>query len=91
MPFHPDAKKQIPLPGKYLFKVIGNSSPEYLSKLTKLFESSLGPDRIKQISQRKSEKGKYIAYSITAFIEVFEEIEKVYMSLEKLDGTKFYL
>ncbi|MBU0579739.1 MAG: DUF493 domain-containing protein, partial [Candidatus Margulisbacteria bacterium] len=62
-----------------------------MSKLTKLFENSLGKDRILQISHRSSEKGKYVAYSITVHIEVFEEIEKVYFSLKKLKGTKFYL
>ena len=88
---HPEAKKAVPLPGKYEFKVIGDSSPEFLSRLTKLVENTLGSERLLLISQRESEKGKYIAYSITTHIEVFEEIEKVYLSLKQLQGVKFYI
>lgn len=88
---HPEAKKAIPLPGKYEFKIIGDNSPEFLSRLTKLIENTLGSDRLLQITQRKSEEGKYIAYSLTTHIEVYEEIEKVYLSLKELKGTKFYM
>ena len=77
------AKDLIELPGTYEFKVIGESSPEFLAKLSSLVEGIIGFKRLLQVTQRPSAKGKYIAYSLTTQIEVYEEIEKVYLSLKE--------
>ena len=87
----PTAREMIELPGLFTFKVIMKQRIEddhFLEHTAGVLGRELaGAD----LRGRPSGKGNYHAFTLTIHIEVYEEIESLYMSYQQMDGVVMVL
>ncbi len=87
----PTARELIELPGSFTFKVIMKRkiSDQWFLEHT---ETHLGrPLAEPELRGRPSSKGNYHAYTLTIHIEVYEEIETLYLSYQNLEEVVMVL
>ncbi|MBQ3033200.1 MAG: DUF493 domain-containing protein [Deferribacterales bacterium] len=75
-------------PAIFTFKVVLNAGEQFKAPLQKIF---CLPDREVTITEKESTGGKYTSYSVTTVIMEYEELEKFYNEISRLDGLKFYV
>lgn len=87
----PTARDMIELPGPFLFKIVVKPDLVTEAALLDITRQSLGRNMHHQITHRLSKGGKYIAYSLTLHIEVYEEIEALYQAYGEQAGILWVL
>lgn len=84
----PDPKDLIELPGPFTFKIFVKPDEVTDAQILELASHVLGRQQEPStLSKNTSRTGKYEAYTLTAQIEVFEEIESLYSALRKQPGV----
>ena len=75
-------------PAIFTFKVVLDAGEEFKAPLKKIFEIA---DRDVKITEKESTGGKYTSFSITTVVLDYEELEKFYNEISRLEGLKFYV
>lgn len=78
-------------PGDYMFKVIGDNTEEFVTRIVQASLNVLGPDAEPGVSTRESSGGKHVSVTLDVRVENAEMVLEVYDMLKKLDGIKFIL
>ena len=83
----PTARDMIELPDNYLFKIIFRG-PTGNQVILDVVNNHLGrPIGKHTLTSRPSGKGNYISFSLTLWIEKYEEIEALYLAFQALDDV----
>lgn len=77
----------IEFPTLHTFKIVGKTGDEFTNGVENIFS----PFKEKTISSQKSANGAYISYSVTALVESYDILKKLYTEISKLNGIKFYV
>lgn len=75
-------------PAIFTFKIVLEAGEHFKKSLKKIFDLS---DREVTISEKESTGGKYTSFSVTTIVLEYEELEKFYNEISRLDGLKFYV
>lgn len=87
-----DALKQVhQFPGPYIFKVIGENSPEFLAHVVQIAVWVLGPRTQPAVSVRQSSGGKHQSITLKVRVSTAEGVLDVYEGLGTLAGVRFLL
>ena len=87
-----DALKQVHhFPGPYIFKVIGENSPEFLANVVQVTVWVLGPRTQPAVSVRHSSGGKHQSITLKVRVPTAEGVLDVYEGLGTLAGVRFLL
>jgi putative lipoic acid-binding regulatory protein len=78
-------------PGGYIFKVIGENSDEFVTRIVQASLNVLGPDANPDVSTRESSGGKHVSVTLEVRVEDAEMVLEIYDMLGQLDGIKFIL
>ncbi len=78
----------VELPGSYIYKIIVKPSKVNGDRLLALTENELGRQVARAgLRLTPSAKGNYHSYTLTLFLETFEELESLYQVYRELDGV----
>lgn len=78
-------------PGEYIFKVIGENSTAFVSRIVQACINALGPNASPDVSTRESSGGRHVSVTLTVQVEDAEHVLRVYDMMARLDGIKFIL
>ena len=78
-------------PGNYIFKVIGDNTPVFVSQVVQVCLIALGPEASPGISTRESSGGKHVSVTIDAVVVDAEMVLKVYALIGDVEGVRFVL
>lgn len=78
-------------PGKYVFKIIGENSPTFVSRTVQACLNVLGPDANPDISTRESSGKRHVSVTIDAVVDDAEMVLRVYDILGELPDVRFIL
>jgi len=78
-------------PGEYIFKVIGENSTEFVSRIVQACINALGPTAAPDVSTRESSGGRHVAVTLTVQVDDAEGVLRVYAMMGRLEGIKFIL
>lgn len=87
-----DTLKQVhQFPGPFVFKVIGENSPEFLAHVVQVIVWVLGPRTHPAVSVRHSSGGKHQSITLKVRVPTAEGVLDVYEGLGTLAGVRFLL
>ena len=78
-------------PGSYVFKIIGENSPEFVTRTVQACLNVLGPNATPSVTTRESSGKRHVSVTVDAIVDDAEMVLRVYDILGKLDGVKFIL
>lgn len=78
-------------PGSYVFKIIGDNTPEFVTRIVQAVINVLGPDSNPTVTTRESSKKNHVSVTITVVVDDAETVLRVYDMLGNLDDIKFIL
>ena len=78
-------------PGEYTFKVIGENTPAFVSRIVQACVMVLGPDASPGISTRESSGGRHVSVTVDATVEDAEMVLRIYDILGEVEGVRFML
>ena len=78
-------------PGEYVFKVIGENTTEFVTRIVQACINALKPGATPGVRTRESSGGRHVSVTLTVQVEDAEEVLRVYDMMGKLEGIKFIL
>jgi putative lipoic acid-binding regulatory protein len=78
-------------PGRFMFKVIGENSPELIARVVQAAVTVLGPRVTPAITTRESAHGRHQAITMTVRVPSAEGVLDVYAALRGVAGVKLLL
>lgn len=78
-------------PGPFMFKVIGENSPEFVLRVRDTCTVILGENASPNITTRESSKGRHQAVTLVVQVETADHVLDVYQALQTLSGVRFLL
>ncbi len=78
-------------PCEFIFKVIGDNSPEFVTTCVQGAVNVLGPNTKVDVTTRESSKGNHVSVTLTVSIESAELVLKVFAILQGIEGVKYVL
>jgi len=78
-------------PGEYIFKVIGENSDVFVTRVVQATINVLGSGAQPDISTRESSGGKHLSVTLTVNVDTAEAILDVYEVIQQIDGVRFLL
>lgn len=78
-------------PGPFVFKVIGENSPEFVLRVRETCTVVLGASAAPSITTRESAQGKHQAVTLVVQVETADLVLEVYQALQSLSGVRFLL
>jgi putative lipoic acid-binding regulatory protein len=79
-------KDLLEFPLDHTFKIIGEDTPLFRSGVEEVF-AGYGKSALVETLR----KGKYVSFSVTLYIKDYEDMERIYAAISKIDGLKFYV
>ncbi len=74
-------------PDVFTFKIMGENTNQFSADAKKIFDGRNDVNFAENISRT----GKYISISVTTEVWTYEELERLYTAVSKLEGLKFYV
>ncbi len=78
-------------PGDFMFKVIGENTPEFIAAVVQAAVTVLGPGVAPAVTTRESAHGRHQAVTMVAQVSRAEDVLEVYAALKGLPGVKLLL
>lgn len=78
-------------PGEYVFKVIGDNSTEFVTRIVQACINALGPGATPDVATRESSGGRHVSVTLTVEVDDAEHVLRVYDMMGGLEGIKFIL
>ena len=78
-------------PGPYVFKVIGENTPEFVARVVQVAVVVCGPRSRPNVSIRHSKGGKHQSITLTVKVDNAERVLDIYEGLQGLVGVRFLL
>lgn len=78
-------------PGEFMFKVIGENTPEFLAHVVQVAVTVLGPGVAPAVTTRESSHGRHQAVTMVVQVPSAEGVLEVYAGLRGLAGVKMLL
>lgn len=78
-------------PGNYVFKIIGENSPAFVTRIVQACLNVLGPNANPDVSTRESSGKRHVSVTVDAVVDDAETVLRVYDILGGLEGVKFIL
>lgn len=78
-------------PGNYIFKIIGENTPAFVTRTVQACLNVLGPHANPSISTRESSGKRHVSVTVDAVVDDAEMVLRVYDMLGKLEGVRFIL
>ncbi|WP_230470529.1 YbeD family protein [Lujinxingia vulgaris] len=78
-------------PGPFLFKVIGENEPTFVSRVVQAAINAIGGEADVDVETRESGKGKHIAVTLSAQVQGPQEVLDVYELLRAVRGVRFMM
>jgi putative lipoic acid-binding regulatory protein len=78
-------------PGDYVFKVIGDNSPEFTSKIAQVPVNVIGSGVEYDITTRESSSDNYVSVTLTVEFEQPEGVLDVYEVLNQMDEVRLVM
>jgi uncharacterized protein len=78
-------------PGPYVFKIIGENTPEFVARILQAVVVVMGPTNTPSVSIRESAGGKHQAVTMTVRVNDAEGVLDLYEVLGGLAGVRYLL
>ncbi len=78
-------------PGEFMFKVIGENTPEFIAAVVQAAVTVLGPQVAPAVTTRESAHGRHQAITMVVHVPSAEGVLDVYAALKGLAGVKLLL
>jgi len=78
-------------PGEFMFKVIGENTPELIASVVQAAVTVLGPGTTPTVTTRESAHGRHQAITMMVRVPSAEGVLDVYAALKGLKGVKLLL
>jgi putative lipoic acid-binding regulatory protein len=78
-------------PGEFMFKVIGENTPELVAAVLQTVVSILGPRTLPRVSTRESSHGKHQAVTLVVAVPSARVVVDVYDALRSGPGIEYLL
>ncbi|HET6347162.1 MAG TPA: DUF493 domain-containing protein, partial [Myxococcota bacterium] len=78
-------------PGPYVFKVIGENTPDFVARVVQAAVVILGPRSLPDVSIRHSSGGKHQSVTLTVRVKSAEGVLEIYELLGAVAGVRFLL
>jgi putative lipoic acid-binding regulatory protein len=78
-------------PGDFMFKVIGENSPELIAAVVQVAVTVLGPSVTPAVTTRESAHGRHQAITMVVQVPSAERVLEVYAGLKGVAGVKLLL
>ena len=78
-------------PGPFIFKVIGENSPDFVARVVQAVVVVLGPRAVPEVRLRQSTGGRHQAITLTVRVPSAESVLDIYACLQGLPGVRFLL
>ena len=78
-------------PGPYVFKVIGENTPEFVARVVQAAVVILGPKTLPAVTIRQSSGGRHQSVTMTVRVKSAEGVLDIYEALGALSGVRFLL
>jgi len=78
-------------PGDFMFKIIGENSPQFIADVVQVAVTILGPGVAPAVSTRESAHGRHQAVTMVVQVPSAEGVLEVYAGLRGLAGVKMLL
>ena len=78
-------------PGEFMFKVIGENSPDFIARVVQAAVTVLGPRVTPSVTTRESAHGRHQAITMVVQVPSAEGVLDVYAALRVLEGVKLLL
>ena len=78
-------------PGPYVFKIIGENTPDFIARVVQAAVIILGPKVAPQVATRQSSGGKHQSITLTVRVADAERVLDLYDVLGKVGGVRFLL
>lgn len=78
-------------PCSYVFKVIGENSPEFITRVVQAVVNVMGDPSNFELATRESSGGKHLSVTVTVEVREAETVLSIYDMLRVVDGVRFLL
>lgn len=78
-------------PGPFVFKVIGENTPEFVARVVQIAVVVLGPRTLPAVSIRHSTGGRHQSVTLTVRVKNAEGVLDIYEVLRSIKGVRFLL
>jgi len=78
-------------PGTYIFKVIGENEPTFVSRVVQAAVNAIGSKGEVDVETRESGKGKHIAVTLSAEVQSPQMVLDIYELLRAVEGVRFMM
>ncbi len=78
-------------PGSYVFKIIGENSAQFVSRIVQACLIVLGPTASPSVTTRESSGKRHVSVTVDAVVTDAEMVLRIYDILQDLEGVKFIL
>jgi putative lipoic acid-binding regulatory protein len=75
-------------PGPYMFKVIGENSPEFVARVIHAAAIIAGPSAAPNVTVRESAGGKHQAVTLQIAVASAEAVLDIYAAFRSVDGVR---
>jgi uncharacterized protein len=76
-------------PGTYIFKVIGDNSQDFVSRVVQAAINVMGKEPCLEVSTRSSSAGRHVSVTLSADVEDAEMVLDIYEMLRVVQGVRF--
>ncbi len=76
-------------PDTYIFKVIGDNSQDFVSRVVQAAINVMGKEQRLDVSTRSSSAGRHVAVTLSADVEDAETVLDIYEMLRVVQGVRF--
>lgn len=78
-------------PGPFVFKVIGENTPDFLARVVQAVVVVAGPTTLPAVRTRQSSGGKHQSVTLTVRVKSAEGVLDIYEFLGCIDGVRLLL
>jgi uncharacterized protein len=78
-------------PGPYMFKIIGDNSPDFVVRVMQAAVIVAGPRAEPEVSIRESSGGRHQAVTLSISVESAEKVLDLYAAFRTVAGVRFLL
>lgn len=78
-------------PGRFMFKIIGENSPELVAGVVQAAVTVLGPKVMPTVTTRESAHGRHQAITMVVDVQSAEGVLDVYAALRTVSGVRLLL
>ena len=76
-------------PETYVFKVIGDNSQEFISRVVQAAVNAMGRDHELEVDTRESRAGRHVSVTLSAYVDDADTVLDAYELLRVVQGVRF--